>query len=101
MTRTYRMYVDTGISDALLNYIKNDLPESFEHGGRITATRFERGPDTSYFEFEYIVDWGPGSESTEEFGIEAYYDAQLTDLREKIIEYQARFELIFDSGSPP
>jgi hypothetical protein len=100
MTRTYRMYVDSGISNDLLNYIRNDIPATTEHGSRITITRFARGSEVSFFEFDYIVDYGPGALITEEFGTESYFSAHINHLRDLVLNYQVRYDLIFDSENP-
>ena len=98
MTRIYRYYMDQGISERLLDYIRNDIMETSVHGGRFTPTNFVRATDFAYFDFEYIV-LADGTETFDPlFGIEEYYISQLNHLKALIKSKLEEIEKIFDSG---
>ena len=106
MTRTYRMTVDTGISDRMMDYLRNELPTETGFGdGRYKATDFYRGPGIAYFDYELILllngsELFSVSDPEDPVEVENYYSNYSFEIMYKILFNQLKFDLIFDSGDP-
>ena len=103
MTRTYRLYVDQGITDRMMNWIHNVLPTDPKYVGRLTITNFYRTSNpaiSSYFECELVI-LIDGTEIIDlSLGEEKYYKSYMDTIAFEIQLQLLGWELIFDSGRP-
>jgi hypothetical protein len=93
------MYVDQGISDRVLNFIRNILPNKEGYAGRIKITRIARGTNFAYFDYEIIV-LADGTEFYPVEDIEGYYHGYAEFIRFDIMYTVVDYTLLIDYGRP-
>lgn len=107
MTRTYRIRVDAGISDRLMNYLRNELPLIPAWGaGRYKAANFARGPNNNnYFDCElnFVLDGneinlGDAYDPEDPADVDRYFSQYQNSLISEITTIQIVSELLSDTG---
>lgn len=97
MTRTYRMYVDTGISDRTMDFLRNTLSiDPIWKPERYRAINFSRRPgNNDYFEYElnFILDGteinsGDAYDPEDPEDVERYYETINSNLINQITSIQ-------------
>ena len=101
------MRVDPGISDRLMNYVRQVLPLETGWGPeRYRATNFARGGNNdNYFDFELNfvldgneIDYGDPYDPEDPADVERYFALYAGLLKDVVVDTAIQYELISETG---